>query len=224
MPKHKILIVDDEKQIQSSISLLLKMEGYTVDAAENGEEALTKIIQCHKGHAPFALILLDIQMPVLNGIELIDELKARDINIPILVISGYGNKSLIMDLLKRNCTEYLDKPFGDKTLMDRIQIILNKTPKMHNINAIINSERIQNLINQLGESKARLIHLNEQLNTFFSQEKNDLITRFKHNVQEHLGLNEDLIKRINELDAYINHYTKGIKAAEEMDSNISKGG
>ena len=126
MDKKHILLVDDEQNTLLTIQFILEVANYKVTTANNGKEALDKILEAKKSDDKIDLLVLDIQMPCLTGLELIDELNRLDINIPILVITGYRNKELVIELMRKGCGEYLDKPFDDEELIKRIAMLLEK--------------------------------------------------------------------------------------------------
>ena len=83
---HRILVVDDEQIIRDSISFVLKKEGYTIEEAPNGKVAFDKISE-----EPFDVVITDIEMPVMNGLELIKAVKdsGEYRGLPIIVVSSY---------------------------------------------------------------------------------------------------------------------------------------
>ena len=126
MDKKHILVVDDEQNMLLAIQFILEVANYKVTTAQNGQEALNRVLEAKNSGNEIELLILDIQMPCLTGIELIDELNRLDINIPILVITGYGNNRLAIELMRKGCSEYLDKPFDDEELIRRIAMLLEK--------------------------------------------------------------------------------------------------
>ncbi len=124
--KKHILVVDNEIHLRSSIKLLLRSRGYEVSDAENGKVALEKILVATMCNTAFDLLILDIQMPKMNGLELIDELRNRHIEIPVLIITGYGDRGLLMELMRRGCNQYLDKPFNEKVMLLKVTMILGE--------------------------------------------------------------------------------------------------
>jgi len=126
MDKKHILVVDDEQNMLLAIQFILEVANYKVTTAQNGQEALNRVLEAKNSDNEIELLILDIQMPCLTGIELIDELNRLDINIPILVITGYGNNKLSIELMRKGCSEYLDKPFDDEELIRRIAMLLEK--------------------------------------------------------------------------------------------------
>lgn len=85
MNKARLLVVDDEENIRFLFKEELEEEGYAVDVASNGLEALDKI-----KHAAFDLVILDIKMPGMNGIEALNEIKNMNKSLPVILCSAYG--------------------------------------------------------------------------------------------------------------------------------------
>ena len=100
-----ILIIDDEKAIRKTLSEILSFEGYKIDEAADGEEGLKRFSEKN-----FDLVLCDIKMPKLDGIEFLE--KAREINadIPIIMISGHGNIDTAVEAVKKGAFDYISKP------------------------------------------------------------------------------------------------------------------
>jgi len=126
MYKKHILVVDDEQNMLLAIRFILEVANYKVTTAENGQEALDKILKAKNNCSEIELLILDIQIPCLTGLELIDELNRLKIDIPILVITGYGNQELFRELIRKGCNYYLDKPFDDEQLIQRVAMILER--------------------------------------------------------------------------------------------------
>ena len=116
MPKGKILIVDDEEDVRETIKLQLEAENYNVIEAENGEEAI-KVLKSGDNLTNCGLILCDIRMPKVNGIEYIDFLKEQAPGIPVVVITGYPDTEMAVGLLKKGVNDYLVKPVESEKLM-----------------------------------------------------------------------------------------------------------
>ena len=100
-----ILIIDDEKAIRKTLSEILSFEGYKIDEDADGEEGLKRFSE-----KTFDLVLCDIKMPKLDGIEFLE--KAREINadIPIIMISGHGNIDTAVEAVKKGAFDYISKP------------------------------------------------------------------------------------------------------------------
>lgn len=106
MPKPKVLIIDDEFSMRHMLSLLLKKEGYGVDEAEEGAEALEKL-----AHEEFDFILCDIRMPKMDGIDFLK--KAVEMRVPstIIMMSAYGTIDTAVEAMKLGAYDYISKPF-----------------------------------------------------------------------------------------------------------------
>ena len=121
--KH-ILIAEDEQHLRHVMCLLLRQAGFQVSIAEDGIEAFCKIVECNDSANPVHLVITDIFMPKIDGLQLIDWLHDEEFDIPVIAISGYGNNDLMADLHCRGCTEYLDKPFIPEEMLDRVEKVL----------------------------------------------------------------------------------------------------
>ncbi len=131
MDKKHILIAEDEYHNRMTLSLILKMSGYEVTEAENGLIALKKLEEMQKqGRLP-DLLITDIQMPEITGMELIDRLRESNIRVPVLVMTGYGDKETVIELMRKGCSEYIDKPFGPDEMSERIRRVLEMQEKAH---------------------------------------------------------------------------------------------
>lgn len=101
-----ILIVDDEEGIRKSLSAYFKMEGYTAETAGDGVEAIEKLKK-----AKFNVILLDINMPVMDGLETLQKIKAIDFSIQVIMMTAYSTFDKTMKSLEYGATDYILKPF-----------------------------------------------------------------------------------------------------------------
>ncbi len=101
----KILIVDDERAIRSTLSEILQHEGYKVDLAENGEEGLAKYAA-----TPYDVVLCDIKMPKMDGIEFLDKARLVNPDVPIIMISGHGTIDTAVDAVKKGAFDFIAKP------------------------------------------------------------------------------------------------------------------
>lgn len=106
--KARIMIVDDEKGMRDFLRYLLEGEGYHVAHAANGAEALTKLKQDSTD-----LILADIKMPGMDGLEMLRQIKEIDPNIVVIVMTGYSSLETAIKAIKYNAHNYLTKPFDD---------------------------------------------------------------------------------------------------------------
>jgi DNA-binding NtrC family response regulator len=123
MDRKRILVVDDEQNMLLTVQFILQSAGYSVSTAHSGEEALESARSCCAAGEGFDLILTDIQMQGLTGLELIDSLRASGIQTPFLVMTGYGNVESVRELKRRGCAEFLEKPFDEEDLLRKVRQI-----------------------------------------------------------------------------------------------------
>ncbi|MDR0796404.1 MAG: sigma-54 dependent transcriptional regulator [Tannerella sp.] len=112
----KILIADDETNIRKVIALLLKEQGYEIKAVANGREAVDALLDFQPD-----VILLDQQMPVLAGVETLDEIKRIRPNQTVIFVSAYGSISLAVDAVKKGAYDFIEKPFNNDHLILTVQ-------------------------------------------------------------------------------------------------------
>ena len=120
----RILLVDDEEGFRFSAGVALRRAGYRVEEAADGKEALRKILSARDAGYPFHLVVTDIRMPVMSGIDLIGALREHGVGTPLCAITCFGDRALVSELAGKGCTEYLEKPFEPEDLVQRIRSIL----------------------------------------------------------------------------------------------------
>ena len=116
MAKGKILVVDDEVEARDIIKLQLEQKGLHALEAVDGQNAID-ILKSGDNMVNVSLILCDIRMPKVNGVECIQFLREQAPGIPIVVITGYPDPELATDLLKKGVKKYLVKPVGKEELL-----------------------------------------------------------------------------------------------------------
>jgi len=126
MSKKHILIADDEQNTLMTMQFILEVANYSVTTADNGREALDRILVSSDTSSPVDLLITDIQMPGLTGLELMDELNRLKIDVPLLAITGYGNKELIAELTSRGCDKHLGKPIDEEELVECVAMLLEE--------------------------------------------------------------------------------------------------
>ena len=115
----KILIIDDEVEVREVLRIHLESAKYNVIEASDGKEAI-KLMKEGSNLLQVGLILCDIRMPRVNGIEAIDYLKKECPSIPILVVTGYPDSDLAISLLKKGVKDYLVKPIEKAKLLAKV--------------------------------------------------------------------------------------------------------
>lgn len=116
----KILLVDDDAELTELLAEVLKIQGFEVEVAYNGEEALKFLNFSHD------IILLDVMMPILSGIETLKQIR-KNFSTPILMLSAHGDDIDRVLGLELGADDYLAKPFNDRELVARIKAILRRT-------------------------------------------------------------------------------------------------
>ena len=126
MAKEHILVVDDEQNMLNTLAFILETANYQVTTAAAGREALEEILAAQENGRPVDLLITDIRLPGLTGLQLIDELNYLKIKIPALVITAYRDRSMFLELMRIGCADYLDKPFDYKELVKRVDLLVEK--------------------------------------------------------------------------------------------------
>jgi len=121
--KGKILVIDDEEEVREVLRIHLESAKYNVLEASDGQEAL-KMMEMGSNLLQVGLIICDIRMPKVNGIEAIDFLKQHAPSIPIIVVTGYPDSELAVSLLKKGVRDYMVKPVEKEKLLAKVKEIL----------------------------------------------------------------------------------------------------
>jgi len=112
----RILVVDDEDIIRESLSFVLKKEGYYVQEAENGRAAYNKLLE-----ETFDLVITDLEMPEMKGIELLEEIKKLNIQTSVVIITAFGSLDTAISALRNGASDYLLKPVEFDELLIKIR-------------------------------------------------------------------------------------------------------
>lgn len=123
--KEKILVIDDEADLRATFQERLTLEGYQVWTASNGRKGL----QVYQDHS-FDLVITDVLMPELDGLEVVRTLRRFNPTIPIIVMSGGGNRNLdfLVEAEEFGATRTISKPFRHDELIAMIHDLLSSTP------------------------------------------------------------------------------------------------
>lgn len=116
----KLLLVDDDLELVALLAELLSLEGFTIETAGNGKQALNKL------DMSYDLILLDVMMPVMDGIETLKKIREK-FTTPVLMLTARGTENDRVIGLDLGADDYLAKPFNDRELIARIKAILRRT-------------------------------------------------------------------------------------------------
>jgi two-component system, NtrC family, response regulator AtoC len=112
VPQGRILVVDDDESVLRFLATLLTSLGHEVVCAASGEEALRRMEETPRPE----LVLLDLIMPAMGGLEVLDRLRETQPSLPVIVLSTEGRLKTVVDAVKRGASDYLTKPFGEQEL------------------------------------------------------------------------------------------------------------
>lgn len=117
----RILIVDDEADIRESLETLLDLEGYLTEAAVDGTDCLRKLDK-----ASYDLVLLDLMMPDRSGMDVLREIRQRDHETPVIMLTAYGSVDVAVTALKNGASDYFSKPWDNEKLLIEIGNMIAK--------------------------------------------------------------------------------------------------
>ncbi|MBS6509399.1 MAG: response regulator transcription factor [Paraclostridium bifermentans] len=194
----KILIIEDEKNISSFVKMELEFEGYITQVIEDGKQGLDEAI-----NKDYDLILLDLMLPSLNGIEICRRVK-KEKNTPIIMLSA---KDSVMDKvsgLQMGADDYVAKPFAIEELLARIQVVFRRD---NNLNSkILNfkdlSINTESRLVKKGDEELSLTNKEYELLLYLMENKEKVIPRFSL-LESVWGYNYET--ETNVVDVYVRH-------------------
>jgi len=116
-----ILLVDDEANVRTVFSDVLKRAGYRVKAVEDGHKAVKEVEE-----KTYNLALVDLRMPKMDGIEVLENIKKRKPEIPVIIYTGYGSVTTAVEAMRKGAADYLNKPFSPEELKLAIKKVLEQ--------------------------------------------------------------------------------------------------
>jgi two-component system response regulator FixJ len=169
-----VFVVDDDDAVRDSLRLLLKSAGITCDAYGSAQEFLSRYDASQPG-----CLVLDVRMPGMSGLEMQQQLNLRGAMLPVIFITGHGDIPMAVEAMQHGAFDFLQKPFRDQELLDRVQRALTRDT----------------------ETRARLRHtdrIRERLQTLSPREREvlDLVTQGKANkmVAGDLGVSQRTVE------------------------------
>jgi DNA-binding NtrC family response regulator len=141
-----ILIIDDEKAIRKTLSEILSYEGYKIDEAGDGEEGFRKFRE-----KEYDVILCDIKMPKMDGIEFLEKAKEANPDLPIIMISGHGTIETAVEAVKKGAYDYISKPPDLNRLLITIRNAMDKTSLVAETKVL--KRRVSKVQDMIGESR-----------------------------------------------------------------------
>src|ERR1051326_4976792 len=116
----RLLIVDDEKAMRLALKSLLAKEGYDVDTAESGEQAIRLIEP-----GSFHVVITDLSLKDLNGMSVLDHTRAVDPDVAVVMITAYGSEKIAVAAMKNGAADYLPKPFDTDELRVLVRRVMD---------------------------------------------------------------------------------------------------
>ena len=160
----RVHIVDDDEAVRNALGLLMESVEINAKTYDSAEAFLDQY-----NHDDFGCLLLDLRMPGMNGLELLDELNKRKSPILVIFITGHGDVSMAVRAMKEGAIDFIEKPFDNDYLLQRVQGCLAESANNENDNALKN--QILDKINQLTNRE------HEVMNLLISGKQNKLIAR-----------------------------------------------
>lgn len=188
----RILLVEDEPQLRENLCTFLREENYSVDAAGDGKEGLYL-----GGEHPYDIAIIDIGLPLLNGIDLIKQLRQQSLRYPILILTARGDWQDKVEGLEAGADDYLVKPFHNEELKARLNALTRRSkghasPELSYGPLVINTA-----------SKSVTVY-----------DKSVTLTQYEYNTLEYLALNYERVISKTELTEHI--YDQDF----DLDSNV----
>ena len=116
-----VYVVDDDPSVRAGLSRLLQSMGLTVNTFASAREFLEQAVSEEPG-----CLIVDLRMPAMNGLELQEQLMTRNLNLPVIFLTGYGTVPASVRAMKRGAVDFLEKPVDDQVLLDAIYQALEK--------------------------------------------------------------------------------------------------
>ncbi len=116
----RILVVEDDEDMRENLRRILVGAGYEVHLARNGAEAIT-VLETHPCH----LVLTDLVMPKMGGLDLLEEIRRNEQNLPVVFLTAFGDRTTMIKAMEKGAVDFLTKPFRAASLLGIIQRILN---------------------------------------------------------------------------------------------------
>ncbi|MCU9533586.1 response regulator transcription factor [Streptococcus sp. CSL10205-OR2] len=215
----KILIVEDEFDLNKSIAKLLKTQHYTTDSAYNGQEALDYVAV-----SEYDVIILDVMMPKMDGFEFLKELRNSDNQVPVLMLTAKDALEDRVFGLDSGADDYLTKPFAFDELMARLRAMMRRTNRKVLSNIInIHDVEIDLSLKQVRKNK-ELIDLTGkeyELLEYLARHRNQVLSR--EQIREHVW-NLDYVGESNIIDVLIKNLRRKLDTDQEQSIILTKRG
>ncbi|MFM7663265.1 MAG: sigma-54-dependent transcriptional regulator [Bacteroidota bacterium] len=166
----RILITDDDRSIRRVIREILEMEGHSVEEAEDGEEALARLLQ-----SSFDVLLCDIKMPKKDGLALLEAIQEKEISVETIVMSGHGSIEMAVKALRLGAYDFIEKPLNLNRILVSIQHVNEKGLLMRS-NAALKSSIKKFVGSSMVGSSPRILEVQELIRKVAPSDARVLIT------------------------------------------------
>jgi len=196
----RILIIEDDKEIIDFLLKGFEYEGYEVDSVNDGQSALEMIYQ-----GTYDVILLDLMLPEINGQELLEEIRSKNIKTPVILLSAVAEYQSKIDLLNSGADDYVDKPFSFHELVARINAVLRRSGR-----STLKDEKVK-----IGD-----LTLYPHRKEVYRHEKQIILRNKEFELLEYLAENVDTVVKRDQLLEDIWEYHSGV-CSNTVDTHIS---
>ena len=178
-----ILIADDEKKMRHLLSMILESEGHRVEQAEDGKTALLKLLEQR-----FDMVISDIKMPEMDGIELLAAIKKAGIPCPVIYITAFATIDSAVEMMRMGASDYISKPFDSEQILLAVARTLNVSQIMEENKALKDDLR-------LAGKKDLIIHASSQMTSLLDLAKDVAQTDSAVLIQGESGTGKELLAR-----------------------------
>jgi heavy metal response regulator len=200
----RVLVVEDEKKVASFIKRGLEEEAFTVDVAFDGEEGLDLA-----ENNPYDIILMDLMLPKKDGLEVIKELRGKEISTPVLCLTAKDSVEDIVSGLDSGSDDYLTKPFAFSELLARVKALLRRSAKDRGAEIYFADLRLDPVTHKVWRSNQEIDLTAKEyaLLEYFMRNPNQVLTRAM--IAEHVW-DYTFDSFTNIIDVYVNYLRKKI--------------
>ncbi len=209
----RILIVEDEESLALRIKSVLESEDYQAEAVFDGESGLENALE-----EEYDLIILDVLLPKMNGIEILKEIRNEELSVPVLLLTAKNRIEDKVAGLDAGADDYLTKPFAIPELLARVRSLLRRSSEVKTSSLTIGDLEVKTNIHEV-RRQGKLVNLTAKeyaILEFLLYNKNRVVSRLS--IAEHVwGDNFDLFTMTNFVDVHIKNLRKKIDDEREKE-------